>query len=647
MSTQVTQCPNCHTSFRVTQAQLEIANGKVRCGSCLHIFQASDHWTSSAADKSAPPEKTQTTSPEPALETASNSASSEITASASASPTQEITESFTVDFEDAEILQGDFTIKDGFTIDADTREMQAIDTETLEAATGASSTENNTAPAEKAIDALDTLESIKQDLDDNLENLFNHDTDSEVDDGSMEAAPANDATEEFVFEDTAQQPIIETFDEEASILLEEDDDGDFFINEDDDPSLELEEQTSEAIIPPTEEQITEAATEQNAEESFAELDDDDDLLFSDDQGLDDIDAELEDTRDTNKPLFEEGLISSEDFAPATDDTDFSENFLNLDELDEPEGVFDEIDREDTNDTESWAQQLLEDETDEVAAVADSPATEESTKPSNAPDSNKELDDLTAILDEPIEGDLNTDDFPDLLDDSASDTQDIDPELLNILGEPNPSPSKQPYKEDEFVLGDEPMVAGERITDNKDDLLAGIEPEPVMFNKAASRGNLAKKLYTAASIAAIILLGLQFVMVNFDNLARDERYRGLFSSICGLAPCTLPSRQDLASISSSNLIVRSHPSVGNALVVDTIITNRASFTQPYPALELQFTNLNGEVVAQRRFKPSEYLSGELSGSQSMPSRQPIHIAIEILDPGQQAMNYQLRIVAQDS
>ena len=44
MSSRVTQCPKCQTSFRVTDAQLDIANGAVRCGSCLHIFNAPDHW---------------------------------------------------------------------------------------------------------------------------------------------------------------------------------------------------------------------------------------------------------------------------------------------------------------------------------------------------------------------------------------------------------------------------------------------------------------------------------------------------------------------------------------------------------------------------------------------------------------------------
>ena len=38
--TNVTNCPNCQTQFIVTDDQLSQYNGKVRCGHCLHVFDA-------------------------------------------------------------------------------------------------------------------------------------------------------------------------------------------------------------------------------------------------------------------------------------------------------------------------------------------------------------------------------------------------------------------------------------------------------------------------------------------------------------------------------------------------------------------------------------------------------------------------------
>jgi predicted Zn finger-like uncharacterized protein len=36
----ITDCPTCHTQFIVTNEQLSQHNGKVRCGNCLHVFDA-------------------------------------------------------------------------------------------------------------------------------------------------------------------------------------------------------------------------------------------------------------------------------------------------------------------------------------------------------------------------------------------------------------------------------------------------------------------------------------------------------------------------------------------------------------------------------------------------------------------------------
>ncbi len=39
----VTECPNCQTRFRVSESQLQVANGRVRCGACLKVFLGTDY----------------------------------------------------------------------------------------------------------------------------------------------------------------------------------------------------------------------------------------------------------------------------------------------------------------------------------------------------------------------------------------------------------------------------------------------------------------------------------------------------------------------------------------------------------------------------------------------------------------------------
>ncbi len=39
----ITRCPECKTAFRITRNHLQAAGGAVRCGSCMHVFQANQY----------------------------------------------------------------------------------------------------------------------------------------------------------------------------------------------------------------------------------------------------------------------------------------------------------------------------------------------------------------------------------------------------------------------------------------------------------------------------------------------------------------------------------------------------------------------------------------------------------------------------
>jgi predicted Zn finger-like uncharacterized protein len=142
------------------------------------------------------------------------------------------------------------------------------------------------------------------------------------------------------------------------------------------------------------------------------------------------------------------------------------------------------------------------------------------------------------------------------------------------------------------------------------------------------------------LLAIMALAGQYIWYHYDELARQDEYRPWFQVVCPQIGCKVPTKVDITLLKSSNLIVRSHPDFKGALVVDAIIYNRAAFSQPFPLLELRFADPTGQLIASRRFKPSEYLSGEMAGKAEMPPQTPIHIALDILDPGAKAVNYSL-------
>src|SRR5690606_34811920 len=125
-----------------------------------------------------------------------------------------------------------------------------------------------------------------------------------------------------------------------------------------------------------------------------------------------------------------------------------------------------------------------------------------------------------------------------------------------------------------------------------------------------------------SLAALLVLTGQYLVFNFDSLARTPAWRPLYAGACDLLGCALPNPSDVSKLRGTNLIVRTHPQVPDALVVDAILFNHADYQQPFPVIELSFSSLRGQPVASRRFLPAEYLRGDLTGMTAMPRDVPI-------------------------
>lgn len=188
---------------------------------------------------------------------------------------------------------------------------------------------------------------------------------------------------------------------------------------------------------------------------------------------------------------------------------------------------------------------------------------------------------------------------------------------------------------------EPGLSGKPERTPRKEPLVDVVDDPLQLGWEKPQANWGKRLlWGLLTLLAAGLLAFQYIWFHFDEMARQDQYRPIFQQLCPVFGCQVPTRVDIARIKSSNLVVRSHPDFKGALIVDAIIYNRAPFAQPFPLLELRFADLNGQLIASRRFKPSEYLSGELAGRGEMPSQTPIHIALDILDPGPKAVNYSL-------
>ena len=185
-----------------------------------------------------------------------------------------------------------------------------------------------------------------------------------------------------------------------------------------------------------------------------------------------------------------------------------------------------------------------------------------------------------------------------------------------------------------------------IADSVHDLL----DEPLnLDNKSKKKAQVVASpsflwLWLSGALIMIFTLVAQVGYFKFDSWSRNPEYRPAYAFSCQLLNCQLPAIQNIRKMSTQHFMVRPHPKVKQALYIDTLLINNADYKQPFPDLNLIFTDLNDQTVASRHFKPEEYLAGELAGSNSMPLNVPIHIAIEIANPGAEAVGYSIELVA---
>lgn len=211
----------------------------------------------------------------------------------------------------------------------------------------------------------------------------------------------------------------------------------------------------------------------------------------------------------------------------------------------------------------------------------------------------------------------------------------EPAITAVPQPPRPVVAERDFEDDEAATDRREPVINPLLWADLDDVLLESRPP---------RPRQRPWLWGSLCLLALLALPAQFVYYHFDALARDQRSRPLLENLCFLAQCELPARVDISRIRSANLLVRQHPEFPNALAIDVILYNRADFEQPFPVLQMQFTDAGGRNVASRRFRPEEYLSGELAGVRLMPPQTPIHVGLSMLDPGPQASGYSLEFLS---
>lgn len=128
----------------------------------------------------------------------------------------------------------------------------------------------------------------------------------------------------------------------------------------------------------------------------------------------------------------------------------------------------------------------------------------------------------------------------------------------------------------------------------------------------------------------LLAGLQIVFADRARLAADARWRPSLASVCEVLHCTIPPWREPAAFAMLGRDVRQHPYMPGALRVDATFRNNARWPQPWPALVLTLSDINGRALGMRTFSPQEYLDRKMT-QKEIASGQSAAIRMEIMEP----------------
>lgn len=124
------------------------------------------------------------------------------------------------------------------------------------------------------------------------------------------------------------------------------------------------------------------------------------------------------------------------------------------------------------------------------------------------------------------------------------------------------------------------------------------------------------------------------------LARYPALLPHLERLCTQPGCNVLRNRDLGAISVLNRDVRVHPRYQDALLVNATVNNGAPFAQPFPRIQLAFSDTSGRIIAARAFAPGEYLDDSIDQQRGMEPGTPVHVVLEIVGVGAEAVSFEI-------
>ena len=151
------------------------------------------------------------------------------------------------------------------------------------------------------------------------------------------------------------------------------------------------------------------------------------------------------------------------------------------------------------------------------------------------------------------------------------------------------------------------------------------------------------------LVLIFVLALHWLLAHPEQFKDHPRWRTTYQLACQLTHSLIncdptdsknTDQTQLLRVISKRVI--SHPEQENSLLLETVILNSSKRPLAFPIINVQFSNIKEQSLAEFNFTAVDYLHGELKDAQYIPPATPVHISLKIIDPGPTAVNFTVEL-----
>lgn len=144
-----------------------------------------------------------------------------------------------------------------------------------------------------------------------------------------------------------------------------------------------------------------------------------------------------------------------------------------------------------------------------------------------------------------------------------------------------------------------------------------------------------------TVPLLILLGISTTIFEYkEQIAQNYKWREYIVKYCDVLNCKIPvfNNKDYIIIEDNAVVYNNDE---NQVKIYAILNNIGKFNQIFPALDIKFKDINGNILKHNIVNPEYYLENKNHNLLLKHSKQYINIILD--NPGSDATNYEINLV----